>query len=105
MCEAHIIYALFVRQTRPDAQKPIAWFDADDRSCLLTERYAHSTATAPVVQHAIECRNSRLLQIREHLRAAPVFENGVVVFRSKPHGRVPADRGVVYGPHPKECSR
>ena len=97
--ESDVRDAFLCREAHTNVAKAFARLDADHRSRLFRERHAHAAAAAPIVQHAIESGDSGLFKIGEHLRAAPVFEYGVVVFRSEPHGRVPAYRGVVYDPH------
>ncbi len=97
--ESDVGHTFFCREARTDVTKAVARLDADHRSRLFSERHAHAAAAAPIVQHAIESGDPGLFKVGEDLRAAPVLEYGVVVFRSEPHGRVPAYRGVVYDPH------
>ena len=85
----------------PDAGvlEPIGGIDADDERRLFRERQRHAAAAAAGVEHAAAHRDAGALEERDHLRAAVVLEQRVVVLGPEPQVGVRLDGALVNRAH------
>ncbi len=83
----------------PASRKALDGIDADDGSRLLGERQRHAAAAAAGVEHAAADRDAGALEKCDHLGAAVVLEQRVVVLGPEPEVRVRLDGALVNRSH------
>ena len=91
--------AALARQAGAGVAEPVERVDADDRAGFLRERQRHAAAAAPGVEDPAAHSHPGALEERDHLRAAVILEQGVVVFGAEPQVGVRLDGAFVNDAH------
>ena len=94
-------------RAEPDAgvAEPVDRVDAHHLARFFRERERHAAAAAAGVEHAAAHGDAGALQERDHLGAAVVLEQRVIVFRAETQVGVRLDGALVNGAHASRSVR
>ena len=83
--------------------KALGWIDADDQRGFFGQRQRHAAAAAAGVEDASGQRHPGPIEERDHLRAAVVLEQRVIVLGAEAEVGVRLDGAFVNLSHDRTC--